>query len=1394
MKKQVLFLLLLAAMTPWATQAQNTFTIGEDATYVTYDQSPYGGKYQFSYHAYLYDASTVNFTGTINSIAFNCTEASEANERAVYTIYMADVESSYTLEASNSFSDYRSDAGSWPVLEETMIPALAQGWNTITLDKLVDHHSGNSILIVVEAWGCTSTGGCPKPVYHTFRSNRTWYCNSNQVGGWILSGELASQLPAVKFIYRDCTAITEYPYTVDFEYAYDSQIVPFLPLCWSSINPNTTLLTTEYPTLHDTSTPNGEILLLRLTEDDIENEYVIMPEMENLHNKRIKLYCAGFRNGNYSPDPTFYVGIMTDPTDASTFTRMARCKPTSTEDFEQFIIPFDTYSGTGRYIAFMLEAMEMEQYVCIDDITVENNCDAPEIYDFVSYSNRILVNWEGGSGTYNVEYKEASATEWISRLTNYHGGGCIINDLEEATTYQVRLQSICDDVTSEWITEEFTTACSSFSLPYYYDFGNEAEMNCWSIVNSYGGINEYDGNHFFTFGPTPTPPHYLISPEFSGSTAMLMSFHYMCPNYPQTIQVGYSTTINTIDAFTWGDEITLNDLDTWRLYEEEFPVGTKYIAIKHLSEWYLYLDDFSFEVPASCNTPTNLTLNYHSQENQIWVNWDSDATLWNLNVNGSVFNVSNRPFVLSSNISQLTDYEVRVRTECEGYTHSPWSEPADFSCRYTIMEMEPFTEGFEGYTGTTYSAAGVIPYCWDSDSEGSISPHIISSGSYCYVHNGSNTLYFYGAAQTNSYLALRPFTNRLSDLKVSFWMQTESTPGTLSLGYITADDVNYNTYTVIEEYENHSGSMVEHTTYLPDVPEEAVRLVFRWAYDGTSWYGCCIDDISVELLPFCETLDELSYDAETLTDSSVELSWTLIDEYQTQWDVQYATDEWFTENVVMLQGVDSYENYLLSGLQAMTHYYVRVRANCGQSFSMWSNTVDFETLHFCLTTAEAIDVDNLTAVSAEVSWEGQSDSYNIRYRTAAIVSNPVFSEDFDSVTSAYTAPDGWMRYKGLVDQVMAGSTSLTQQNYPNWTFTKANVFESYHATVYLWNTQMYWLVSPEITLTAGNALNFDLALTDTDNTSAIEDPSGQADDRFVVLISTDDGATWNILREWNNSGSEYVFNTIATTGEPVSIDLSAYNGTVKLAFYAESTVSNGDTKLHIDNVTVAPTIAASPWQYTAALNSPHTLLGLAADTEYEVQVQGVCYGTAGETWSNLINFTTPSLSQITKEITGYNNGGSWYLIAPPFSGLNPADIEGMTTSDYDLYRFNPSAVDQEWRNYEITPFGLTVGKGYLYAHDEDVTLTFTGTPYEGTEPVEVSLVYDATNERKCWNLVGNPFDCEATLDRSYYTLKADGTGINPEAVSAGTPIPPCTAVFVKAVAAGDKVVFSKVGR
>ena len=160
--------------------------------------------------------------------------------------------------------------------------------------------------------------------------------------------------------------------------------------------------------------------------------------------------------------------------------------------------------------------------------------------------------------------------------------------------------------------------------------------------------------------------------------------------------------------------------------------------------------------------------------------------------------------------------------------------------------------------------------------------------------------------------------------------------------------------------------------------------------------------------------------------------------------------------------------------------------------------------------------------------------------------------------------------------------------------------------------------------------------------------------------------------------------------------------------------------------------------------------------------------------------------------SGVNNG--WHLIALPLTGSIDVDSVGnMIGGEYDLYAYDESTA--YWKNSKNTENSFTAleaTKGYLYAHGEDVTLEFSGTLQNSSDTISVPLSYTEGAHLKGFNLVGNPFPCEAYLDRAYYVLSANGTDINPDAIQGNVPIPPCTAVFVKALTEGDSVVFTRV--
>jgi hypothetical protein len=164
---------------------------------------------------------------------------------------------------------------------------------------------------------------------------------------------------------------------------------------------------------------------------------------------------------------------------------------------------------------------------------------------------------------------------------------------------------------------------------------------------------------------------------------------------------------------------------------------------------------------------------------------------------------------------------------------------------------------------------------------------------------------------------------------------------------------------------------------------------------------------------------------------------------------------------------------------------------------------------------------------------------------------------------------------------------------------------------------------------------------------------------------------------------------------------------------------------------------------------------------------------------------------VKKNVTGYGYfKGKYYFISNPLmSSVNPetASVNHLTSGNYDLYRWLVDNPDElEWRNYKTNTFLLSPdATAYLYANRNSVELSFPGVlrpslPYY-SKPV--SLVVGNEYHTGGWNLVGNPFVCNAYLvdeggaAMPYYKMNAEGNGI--EAVTSGV-IAPMQGVFYEA--------------
>ena len=256
--------------------------------------------------------------------------------------------------------------------------------------------------------------------------------------------------------------------------------------------------------------------------------------------------------------------------------------------------------------------------------------------------------------------------------------------------------------------------CEPQSLPYTYGFEEGDEFDCWTMLRCNPSTGRYtasssyparQGSYGFRFQYNTNPPQYLISPKFEGTTPMDVSFYYkiQSTSFPETFQVGYSTTTKSPDAFIWGDQVTANNASSWMLYEDFFPEGTKYVAVKLNSydKWFLYLDDFSF-TPAfcppedRCELTFTLTDSYGDGWNGAAINVvDVETDILLASLSAPNHGLSNTPTTDTCTLAVCDGHELRFE-----WVSGNWNS----ECSYIVTDVN----GIEIFSGSGAMSAPVI--------------------------------------------------------------------------------------------------------------------------------------------------------------------------------------------------------------------------------------------------------------------------------------------------------------------------------------------------------------------------------------------------------------------------------------------------------------------------------------------------------------------------------------------------------------------------------------------------------------------------------------------------------------------------------------------------------------
>lgn len=375
-----------------------------------------------------------------------------------------------------------------------------------------------------------------------------------------------------------------------------------------------------------------------------------------------------------------------------------------------------------------------------------------------------------------------------------------------------------------------------------------------------------------------------------------------------------------------------------------------------------------------------------------------------------------------------------------------------------------------------------------------------------------------------------------------------------------------------------------------------VHIIFRHiAKDG---FIVFIDDVLVERAPTCRTPSNLQITEQHAT--SATLSWT-DDNGNTVWNVRYklrSESNWQSEEV-------NQTSLTLQNLIPNREYDVSVAAVCNDGSLSRTINNSFRTF--------------LGMNSLETFNDGIPNSWT-KY-TGALTSNSSLSSSTNN---------GW---------TSVATSSLSSSEMDAHPIGKIGGRNSHH-----------WIVSPSIELTEASQIEMDIAFSKKNNGE--ENPSVYPDDLFAVVVSLDDGATWDIANAkiWSgDSTSEHAYLGIFDVhSKHVSIGLKnqfnvPYIGVVKIGLVCSSSVDNGDNFIHVDNFSIRPLsncvaplrfcMIGVPAPYSATFviqASDDNLMWEYELTEFDNPFSGIAGGFVSAPNTNPYNFVIDNLNPQTK--------------------------------------------------------------------------------------------------------------------------------------------------------------------
>ena len=1162
-----------------------------------------------------------------------------------------------------------------------------------------------------------------------------------------------------------CVAIdaNALPYTENFE--NDGTGTTAFPSCWYKLGS-----TADRPYIHATTTyghgDNSHGLYFYATATGYC--YGIMPHVDSLLDLNTLQVSFWARQYSTSYNCDFVVGVMTDPTDTSTFIPLDVVHPAGTE-YEQFDVPLTAYTGTGVYVAFRAvqhPGTSTAIYLMLDDVTLEElpSCVRPTGLTATNVStDEITITWQPGG--YESEWVISDGTnEYSAYDTTY-----TISNLSANTSYEISVRAMCGGGdTSDATLLDVRTSCgyiSAAALPYTEDFesygsGTTVFPACWYKIGStadrpyihatttYG----HNNSHGLYFYATAGGYCYAIMPPVDSALDL------------STMQVTfwarqYSTSYNS--DFVVGVMTDPTDTSTFTAIDQVHPLGTEYEmfevplsaytgtglhvafqSVQHpgtTTAIYLLLDDVTLAPQPDCPRPIALNADSISYDAALltWVSGNENATSYNVYYSTQAgFNPDTCQFTtvydtaaLITGLQSYTKYYWTVVANCGSDTSNVpalQSFTTKINCGpNSVNILDTIGEGTSsGYTYFAYNYSS-YPYgksasIFTADELGAMGLLAGANINSISVHAGATSCTINGfkvyMAETNfdefSAVSDTNLINALNPTLVFNGTFTTQSSQWVEIPFTTPFAYSGNNNLIIIFERNVAPSASGTIYYGSTSPEYRTLYVYKSSATATASGSRVTYRVNVAFnlcaeVPACARPTDVSLS--DLTDNSAKLSWVSnVGNYEyTIGPSGFNPDS--STAVVTPVTVDS---VVITGLTSNTEYDFYVRTVCSNGISDWSIVTTFRTACSPMQLPYTEDFEAYASGSANpisVCWNkgtNNTTAYPYPFATNAITGQRslYFYASHPSSGTAYYSYAALPMMAAPVD-TLAVAFSMRRYSTTTATYTSRLVVGV--------------MVNPEDISTFTPVDTFDL-----------RDEEALSVHRFEVLFNnyTGNGQYIAFYDEvpplyGNTNSYSYLYlddievDYIPTCSRPTNVTINNIGQTTATVHWTSS-ATNFEVEYGEHGF-----VQGTGTTLTASVDSVD-ITGLVAGINYDVYVRALCSATDMSPWSFAANFYTECgifALPYTEDFESYNSGAS--------IGISPCWVKGTNYTTQYPYPYSTNAVTGQRSLYFYASHPSSGTAYYSYAALPEfnapvntLELSFNMRRYNSTSNTYTSLI------------------------------------------------------------------------